>query len=629
MSQISVYTHTSGPGSGTVVSVSAGPGISITGNPNVNPTVNNTGVLSITGNTGPAETGAIMVITANSTPIFAGSGTTETLDFNLANLVLGSSLPSLTSATDSVGMGSAVLNSVTSGSFNSAYGFRSLSNISSGSENSAYGYESLVALLTGNNNLAFGGSAGSAYVGSESNNIVLNNAGIVGDNNTIRIGVQGSGSGQQNKAFIAGVVGVTVSNPSTVVINTATGQLGVASGGGTPIETLTGDSGGAIGPTAGNITITGGTSGAIFTGSGSTLTESFNFLALPNTNINATVGYISFGGNRFISNYGTDNTFVGQVAGNATLTTASAVDNTGLGTGVLFSLTTGSRNCGIGEGTLISLTTGVSNSIVGTEAANTLIGASRNSVLGDGALDNATSTSDNIAIGFDAADAFSTNESSNIIIGSNGVIGDNHTIRIGTQGSGTRQQNLAFMAGIVGVSPATPVFTTINSSTGQLGVSQGLSTTAGGLVTNTKQSAFHVYQSTSPSNVTGDGTAYTLALNTTVFDQNSDFNTGTFTFTAPVTGRYFFNAAVIYTNVIAETTMQIQINTTSSNYNGSYETGMGVVAVGGFLGSNMAVFTNMTAADTTVFVVIASGSTKSVGIDGARSFTYAGGYLVC
>ena len=629
MSQITTYTHMSGPGSGTVTSVSAGPGISITGNPTINPTVNNTGVLSIAGNSGGALTGAINVMTANSTPQFVGSGTTETLDFNLSNLVLGSSLPSLTSATSSVGMGSTVLSSLTSGSFNSAYGFRSLSNIGSGSENSAYGYESLVALLSGNNNLALGGSAGSAYVAAESNNIVLNNAGIVGDNNTIRIGVQGSGSGQQNKAFMAGIVGVTVSNPSTVVINTTTGQLGVASGGGTPIETLTGDSGGAIGPTAGNINLTGGTSGAIFTGSGSTLTESFNFLALPATNAGATAGYISFNGSRWISQRGTDNTFVGQLSGNTTLTTANAINNTALGTGVLNELTTGSRNVGIGEGTLISLTTGVSNTAIGTESANTLIGASRNTVIGDGALDNATATSDNIAIGFDAADALASNEANNIIIGSNGVISDNNTIRIGTQGSGTRQQNLTFIAGIVGVSPANPVFTTINSSTGQLGVSQGLATTSGGIVTNTKQSAFHVYQSTSPSNVTGDGTPYTLALNTSVFDQNSDFNTGTFTFTAPVTGRYFFNSAVIYTGVAAQTTMQIQINTTSSNYNGSYETGATTAAAGGFLGANMAIFTNMTAADTCVFVVTASGSTKTVGVDGARSFTYAGGYLVC
>jgi hypothetical protein len=490
MSQINSYAHSSGPGSGTVTSVTGGTGITITGNPAINPTVNLT------------------------VPVVIANGGTNAI--SMAN-------------TDGV--------------------------------------------------IYFDGTR-----------LVTSNTGTNGQ-----------------VLSVSGGIPTFVNNPVGTI-------------------TIDGDIGSASGAT---ILLTGGTSGAIFTGSGSTLTESFNFLSLPATNSGGTAGYISFNGNRWISQRGTDNTFVGQLAGNTTLTVGSAIDNTALGAGALLELSTGSRNVGIGEGTLISLTTGVSNTAIGTEAANTLIGASRNTVVGDGALDNATATSDNIAIGFDAADAFGTNEASNIIIGSNGVIGDNNTIRIGTQGSGTRQQNLAFVAGIVGVSPSNPVFTTINSSTGQLGVSQGLATTTGGIVTNSKQSAFHVYQASNAGSVTGDGTPYILALDTKVFDQNTDFNTSTFTFTAPVTGRYFFNAAVIYTNVVAQTTMQIQINTTSSNYNGSYQTGATTFAAGNFLGSNMAVFTNMTAADTCVFVVTASGSTKTVGVDGARSFTYAGGYLVC
>ncbi|HXC05149.1 MAG TPA: hypothetical protein VNZ86_10390, partial [Bacteroidia bacterium] len=45
-------------------------------------------------------------------------------------------------------------------------------------------------------------------------------------NNTIRVGTQGSGSGQQNKCFIAGIASVSVSNVNFVTINTSTGQLG-------------------------------------------------------------------------------------------------------------------------------------------------------------------------------------------------------------------------------------------------------------------------------------------------------------------------------------------------------------------------------------------------------------------
>jgi hypothetical protein len=189
-----------------------------------------TPIQTITGNSGGSispSAGNINIVTANSTPTFIGSGSTETLDFNLTNLVLGSSLPALTSAVSCVGIGSAALSAVTSGSFNTAAGFRALENVSSGSENTALGYECLTSLLTGVNNIAVGGSSGSAYVGAESNNISINNSGIAAESNTIRIGVQGSGAGQQNRCFIAGIDGVNVGSTATVVTEVGT-QLGTA-----------------------------------------------------------------------------------------------------------------------------------------------------------------------------------------------------------------------------------------------------------------------------------------------------------------------------------------------------------------------------------------------------------------
>jgi acyl-[acyl carrier protein]--UDP-N-acetylglucosamine O-acyltransferase len=48
----------------------------------------------------------------------------------------------------------------------------------------------------------------------------------IGDNNTIRLGTQGTGSGQQNKAFIAGIYNTTPSggNDGTVIID-SNGQV--------------------------------------------------------------------------------------------------------------------------------------------------------------------------------------------------------------------------------------------------------------------------------------------------------------------------------------------------------------------------------------------------------------------
>jgi hypothetical protein len=53
-----------------------------------------------------------------------------------------------------------------------------------------------------------------------SNNIDIDNAGVAGEADTIRIG------GNQTKAFIAGITGANQGSPTAVFINTTTGRLG-------------------------------------------------------------------------------------------------------------------------------------------------------------------------------------------------------------------------------------------------------------------------------------------------------------------------------------------------------------------------------------------------------------------
>lgn len=110
---------------------------------------------------------------------------------------------------------------------NTTVGYQSGLNVTSGSQNSVLGYQGLLNATTGSYNTCLGYSAGSNYTTSESSNICVINTGTLAESNTTRIGTQGSGSGQQNKCFIAGIVGVTVSNPQIVTINSSTGQLGV------------------------------------------------------------------------------------------------------------------------------------------------------------------------------------------------------------------------------------------------------------------------------------------------------------------------------------------------------------------------------------------------------------------
>jgi len=58
------------------------------------------------------------------------------------------------------------------------------------------------------------------------------------------------------------------------------------------------------------------------------------------------------------------------------------------------------------------------------------------------------------------------------------------------------------------------------------------------------QPSFLAAPSAALSDVTGDGTTYTLAANSEIYDLNSDYDTGTYTFTAPVGGYYDFDICV-------------------------------------------------------------------------------------
>lgn len=227
--------------------------INIAGNPATHTlTVSTAGSIAniYKGDTGSATpSGGVINFIANvisgSSPNFQASG--STLDLFLSdtnsNLILGYhsgngsisgggntilgvvSGAGLTTGMYNIAVGYAALNSVTTGSGNAAIGQGSL-NLTTGSGNLGFGFDSLNALIAGNNNIAVGNQAGTGYVASESSNIVIGNPGIASESNVIRVGTQGAGSGQQNKCFVAGINGNTVSNPAYVTINTATNQLG-------------------------------------------------------------------------------------------------------------------------------------------------------------------------------------------------------------------------------------------------------------------------------------------------------------------------------------------------------------------------------------------------------------------
>lgn len=213
-------------------------------------------VMQINGDTGSATPAAgIITLNANSnagkTVLFAASGSTVDLKTTDAsgNIIIGALSGSGTiSGSDNQVVGTQSLSALTSGSRNNGFGFQSLRDVASGADNTGFGDKALqqvtgsqntslgssalANLLGGSNNIGIGYLGGTVYLGTESSNIAIGNVGTLGESNVIRIGTQGSGAGQQNKCFIAGITGVTVSNQNIVTINTSTGQLGAISGSG-------------------------------------------------------------------------------------------------------------------------------------------------------------------------------------------------------------------------------------------------------------------------------------------------------------------------------------------------------------------------------------------------------------
>jgi Chaperone of endosialidase len=144
------------------------------------------------------------------------------------NLFLGKSAgnPGTATGTSNTAVGAGALSHNTTGSSNTAFGSQAMTSNTNGTTNTAVGLQALSMLAAGgSNNIALGFNAGGQYTTSESSNISIGNVGSTGESNTIRIGTDGSGAGQQSATFIAGIAGASATGGSAVYI-TSSGQLG-------------------------------------------------------------------------------------------------------------------------------------------------------------------------------------------------------------------------------------------------------------------------------------------------------------------------------------------------------------------------------------------------------------------
>ncbi|MGA2904851.1 MAG: tail fiber domain-containing protein, partial [Candidatus Korobacteraceae bacterium] len=180
---------------------------------------------------------------------------------------------------------------------------------------------------------------------------------------------------------------------------------------------------------------------------------------------NTTGNYNAFyGGYAGFYNTGSDNTFSGSYAGYSNTT---GYYDTFSGYQAGYSNTTGLYNTFSGWGAGYYNTTGYYNTFSGAGAGSANTTGYYNTISGYLAGYNNATGSFNTFYGWYAGWGNRTG-SSDIYIGNLGAPAESNTIRIGTQGTGSGQQNVTYIAGIYGSTSSGSIPVYVNSN-GQLG----------------------------------------------------------------------------------------------------------------------------------------------------------------
>ena len=463
------------------------------------------------------------------------------------------------------------------------------------------------------------------------------------------------GAGATNHAVLIGR-GVNAAITATAVGATGAGLMGVT--GADPSWT---------GSPSYSGTVTGGTGLTATTGN---VTVSAGLIALPTTS--STAGQITTGGNMLIHAYGTDNIFAGIAAGNFTLS-GGASESVGIGNSALNDLTTGGGNCAVGACAGCHITEGNYNCALG-QALWAVTTGSSNLGAGNQAGWQIQTGSFNCCLGANAGNALTGSDSYNIMISNTGTAGLNNKIYIGNE----TDHNACLIAGNVSTTSATAGATrsltvsnsdnsntssaslikssTAGSSAGDaqfqastttttwtlgidnsvtsptadpflisqgtaLGTNDVMSISTGGCINYPLQPMFSVYLSADVTNATGDGTTVApVPFNTESFDTNSNFNTGTYQFSAPVTGHYWLSAIIYMYGIASGNTacvcqihagsryfQIIRCNPYAVSNSGQYEIGGSALAY-------------MAAGDTAQIELTVSKGSKVVSLAGGQDF---------
>lgn len=159
-----------------------------------------------------------------------------------------------------------------------------------------------------------------------------------------------------------------------------------------------------------------------------------------------------------------------------------------------------------------------------------------------------------------------------------------------------------------------------------LGTTSHMVFDATGAITKPLQPAFHVINGTDLPNITTNNTENTVKFDTESFDVNADFNTSTFTFTAPVTGKYQFNVSLSVSQIDTSATQYlIRLVTSNRNYHLAIDPEFGQDTLFPFSISALA---DMDASDTAK-VTIAQNTGSSQTDVRADPGSHFSGFLAC
>ena len=146
-------------------------------------------------------------------------------------------------------------------------------------------------------------------------------------------------------------------------------------------------------------------------------------------------------------------------------------------------------------------------------------------------------------------------------------------------------------------------------------------------MTNDSQPCFGVSQSAASANATGDGTIFLCPCNTVSFDQNSDYdNTASnYKFTAPVSGKYQFNANVWTYNYTAfHSAIACSFFKNGTQITCFYANPYYIKTAAGYLNISFPKIIDLAVNDYVQLKVEVVGSTKVVYVDSSWS-----GFLIC